>query len=676
MALAGTHDQVGRVLQGRYRILELVGTGSSAHVFVAQDVELHRLVAVKILHPVLATDQAFLKRFRVEARAAAALSHPYLVRVYDWGEEDGQPFLVLELAAGGSLRDMLDTGVLLSPAQAAMVGTQAARGLAYAHSRGLVHRDIKPANILFDEDGQVRLGDFGLAKALAQAAWTEPAGAVIGTARYASPEQAQGSELDGRSDVYSLSLVLYEAVTGELPFPGDTAVATLVKRLGAPLPPDDRLGPLYGVLEAAAAPKAEDRLEAGSMAAALDELLDRFGPPDVLPFAPPSVRRALLASGGSDRDPTAIAGNMGPSGVGPTGRKSPAPGATLLGGVLPGGDSQATGQLATSVMEPVGGGQVGWEAGLAPGGLRGGDGRPSLPVGKRKRHRGLKILLAVVILLVLAAGAGAGLYKAGFFVKKKPLVSLVGMPVSRASSLLAKNKDKAVVLRRRADPSVPAGDVIRQIPAAGTKLPPHSIVRLVVSTGPPIVSIPNLSGDTEASAVAALTSAHLRSTVQQEYDGAVPAGQVVSWSPTGKAKWGSNVVVVISEGPRPRIVPNLLGESESQAEAKLSSMGLGAKVIQRYSNSVPSGEVIATEPGSGGSVPKGTVITLVVSLGPQMVTVPNLNGDSVGQAARALSRVGLVAGSVYGPAGGTVFATIPGAGQSVPVGDVVDLYTM
>ncbi len=672
MALAGTHDQVGRVLLGRYRILELVGTGSSAHVFVAQDVELHRLVAVKILHPVLASDQAFLKRFRVEARAAAALSHPYLVRVYDWGEEDGQPFLVLELAAGGSLRDILDTGVLLSPAQAAMVGSQAARGLAYAHSRGLVHRDIKPANILFDEDGQVRLGDFGLAKALAQAAWTEPAGAVIGTARYASPEQAQGSELDGRSDVYSLALVLYEAVTGELPFPGNSAVATLVKRLGAPLPPDDRLGPLYSVLQSAAAPQAEDRLEAGSLAAALDELLDRFGPPDVLPVAPMSVRRALLSGGARDRDPTAIAGAGGQLGAGVALRKPPASGASSPGGVSPEATEKA---MATSVMRSIGGDPRGWDPEESQG-ANAGPALAQVPRGNSKRHRGRKILLLLLALLVLIAGAGVGLYKAGFFVKKKPLPSLVGMPVSQASALLTKSKDKAVVLRRRADPSVPDGDVIRQIPAAGTKVAPHSIVRLVVSTGPPIVSIPNLSGDTEASAVAALTSAHLHSTVQQEYDGAVPAGQVVSWTPTGKVRWGSNVVVVISEGPRPRIVPNLAGDSESQAQAKLSSMGLGVKVVQQYSNSVPSGEVIATQPGPGGSVAKGTVITLVVSLGPQMVTVPNVYGDSVGQAARALSKVGLVAGSVYGPAGGTVFATIPGAGQSVPVGDVVDLYTM
>src|SRR5205085_5364894 len=217
-------DHIGRVLGDRYRLLAPIGSGGSGHVFVADDVRLRRRVAVKMLHPALADDAAFLKRFRAEARAAAALNHPNVMAVYDWGEEEEGPYLVCEYLGGGSLRSVLDRGRRLSPSQALLVGLEAARGLDYAHRRGLVHRDIKPANLMFDLEGWLRIGDFGLARALAEAAWTEPIGAVLGTARYASPEQVSGAPIDGRADVYSLALVLVEAVTGQVPFAADTTV--------------------------------------------------------------------------------------------------------------------------------------------------------------------------------------------------------------------------------------------------------------------------------------------------------------------------------------------------------------------------------------------------------------------------------------------------------------------
>ena len=175
-----------------------------------------------------------------EARAVAALNHPNILQVYDWGEEHGEPYLVLEYLAGGSLREIYDTGVLLTPEQAVDVGIQAAAGLDYAHRRGLVHRDIKPANLLFDADRRLRIADFGLARALAEAAWTEPDGAILGTARYAAPEQVDGLVLDGKADVYALALVLYEGVTGEAAFAGDTTVAILMSRMDKPCCPSTR----------------------------------------------------------------------------------------------------------------------------------------------------------------------------------------------------------------------------------------------------------------------------------------------------------------------------------------------------------------------------------------------------------------------------------------------------
>ena len=240
-------DQIGRVLGGRYRLLSPLGSGASAQVYLADDVRLRRRVAVKVLHPALADDESFLRRFRAEAQAAAALSHPHLLAVYDWSDDD-RPFLVTEYLAGGSLRAMLDAGHRLSPAQALVVGLEAARALDHAHRHGFVHRDIKPANLLFGDDGRLRVADFGLARAIAEAGWTEPTGAVLGTARYASPEQARGEALDGRSDVYSLALVLVEAVTGEVPFTADTTIGTLMARLDRSLDVPAELGPLAPAL--------------------------------------------------------------------------------------------------------------------------------------------------------------------------------------------------------------------------------------------------------------------------------------------------------------------------------------------------------------------------------------------------------------------------------------------
>src|SRR5687768_2221759 len=189
-------EHVGRVVGGRYRLLAPLGSGASAEVYLADDVRLRRRVAVKILHSALAEDDGFLRRFRAEARAAAALSHPNILAVFDWNGDEQPPYIVTEYLSGGSLRSMLDAGHLLSPSQALLVGLSAAQALERAHRQGFVHRDIKPANLLFGGDARLRIADFGLARAIAEAGWTEPTGTVLGTARYSSPEQARGEPLD------------------------------------------------------------------------------------------------------------------------------------------------------------------------------------------------------------------------------------------------------------------------------------------------------------------------------------------------------------------------------------------------------------------------------------------------------------------------------------------------
>ncbi|MDQ1373871.1 MAG: eukaryotic-like serine/threonine-protein kinase, partial [Actinomycetota bacterium] len=304
MAPSRIADHVGRVLGGRYRLVAPIGSGASAHVFLADDVTLKRRVAVKVLHAPLAEDESFLRRFRAEAQAAAALNHPNIMRVYDWGEDADGPYLVLEYLGGGSLRDLLDAGHRLNPSQATLLGIETARALDYAHRRGFVHRDVKPANLLFDDEGRVCIADFGLARALAEAAWTEPTGAIVGTARYASPEQAQGKSLDGRSDVYALSLVLVEAVTGQVPFTADTTVGTLMARTAGPLEPPAQVGLLAPALARAGTLDPIDRVDAAHFAAALDRVATDLPAPGPLPLAgaaPLDATRIL-----DDRDATQL----------------------------------------------------------------------------------------------------------------------------------------------------------------------------------------------------------------------------------------------------------------------------------------------------------------------------------------------------------------------------------
>src|SRR4029079_19073556 len=248
----------GRVLSGRYLLHNAIGTGASGRVYVADDQRLRRRVAVKVLHAALADDTAFLRRFRAEAQLAASLRHSNIVTVYDWGEDD-VPFMVLELLEGGSLRSMLDQNTSLTVAQAARVGRDVASALEYAHARDVLHRDVKPATLLCDEHGIVRVADFGLARALAEASWTEPAGTVLGTARYASPEKGSASRLHRRADLYALGLVIVESITGSVPLVGDNAVATIVGRGTQPLVVPEGLGRLGEVLTQAGQPDPNNR---------------------------------------------------------------------------------------------------------------------------------------------------------------------------------------------------------------------------------------------------------------------------------------------------------------------------------------------------------------------------------------------------------------------------------
>lgn len=243
----------GRVIAGRYRVTRTVAAGANTLIADAEDIELDRAVTIKLVRPELSESDEFRRAFRTNMETMAGLKHPNIAEVYDWGEERigkrTTVFAVVEYLSGGSLRDLFDRGRHLTPSQALMVGLEACRGLDFAHGKGLVHTELTPSKLVFGDDRRLRIVDFGLARTLGEREWQEPSGVATHVARYASPEQAKGEALDGKTDVYSLALILVEAVTGRVPFGGDSTVATLSARIGKLMPVSADLGPLASVLE-------------------------------------------------------------------------------------------------------------------------------------------------------------------------------------------------------------------------------------------------------------------------------------------------------------------------------------------------------------------------------------------------------------------------------------------
>ena len=655
-------DSIGRVLGDRYRLVTALGTGASAHVYLADDVSLHRRVAIKVLHPALAGDANFLKRFRAEARAVAALNHPNILQVFDWGEENDEPYLVLEYLAGGSLRQVFDTGALLTPEQAVQVGLQAAAGLDYAHHRGLIHRDIKPANLLFDADRRLRIADFGLARALAEAAWTEPDGAILGTARYAAPEQVEGWVLDGKADVYALALVLYEAVTGETPFIGDTTIATLMARVGALLPEHDALGPLNDVLVWAAAPEPSERFDAAQLSLRLEEAASTLPEPRPIPIVD-----AVPVDEAEDVDKVLVRPVRRPFFDGAP------PDATELG--LPA-------VVGATALDKPSGRKV----------TKARPGRPSATTGgpiRARRRRWAWIAAIVVLVLALVAGGVALAVDARLFTPSHPIPVLVGKTVPQARLAVEADKFTVRTTGHLASITVGPGLILSQQPrprsngrAATAK--EGTTIGVVVSTGPPPVAIPPLTSFTScADAVAALNTVHLVGVCPasaQQYSATVVYGAVLTSVPTGTVPYGSTVTVVTSKGHAPEAIPTVTGPGATYATAaaSLSAVGFVPAQNNQYSPTVPTGQVIGTTPdASAGPQPFGSKVVVNISLGPQPVVIPHVSGQSVTAATTALTGLGLKVSGPYGPPGATkVLSTDPVAGTSVQPGTTVNLYTL
>jgi len=648
-------EQIGRVLGGRYRLVAAVGTGASATVYQADDVQLRRRVAVKVLHPSLAEDAAFLRRFQSEAQAAAALSHPNIMAIFDWGTDGRVPYLVLEYLGGGNLRAMLDRGRLLSPSQALLVGLEASRGLDYAHRRGFVHRDIKPANLLFGEDRRLRIADFGLARAIADAAWTEPSGVILGTARYASPEQARAEPVDGKSDVYSLALTLVESVTGEVPFAGETTVATLMNRLDRLMPVSADLGPLASVIERAGRPDQAERSSAAELGQGLIAAAEKLPRPAPLALVATSAHTSIdtttIGDAANTADTTAGAAES---------RRRAEAGRTMVAD----GPPPSVSPPAVPVPPPATGG---------PSELF--DQDASHP---RRTRNGFLIVLAV--LAVAAAVGVAALVVRRSTVSRYPVEGLVGLEVGEARNRIATYGWDVNEVREKND-TEPLDVVIRTDPASGDVAEGEPFT-LYVSDGPAPSELPPLAGQRIEVAMRALADAELKLSVAgQESSETVPAGTILSFTVAGQqvpersmVDKGSTINAVVSSGPAPRAIPALAGMTPAEADAALKALALvPVRGEDVFADGVATGQVAGSTPPAGTAVPRDSTVTYQVSKGPNLVKVPVLNMMNLQQATAALTAAGLKVGTVTGDPNRAVVIATPPAGTSVPRGTAVAL---
>ncbi|NNG39842.1 Stk1 family PASTA domain-containing Ser/Thr kinase [Flexivirga sp. ID2601S] len=581
---------IGRTVDRRYVVRGHLADGGMGSVYVALDQRLDREVALKIMRSDLARDTEFVARFRREARSAARLTHPNVVAVTDQGEDEQYVFLAMELVRGRTLREVIRQDAPLPAREALDIADGILQALQAAHRAGLVHRDVKPENVLIGDSG-VKVTDFGLARAVTTDTLTGDSDVLLGTAAYLSPEQVERGRADERSDVYSAGLLLFEMLTGEKAFPGDSPIHVAYQHVHGTMP----------------------------------------APSDAVPSVPPSVD-ALVAratarnpddrpanAGDFLRELRAVRAGLTPEALDAAPRASvPAP-----------DDHERTDPLRPGSTQQISR-----------------SGPPPVARTGRRRWPLFGGLLAALLLVV--GGVGGWAFTSG------PLGSVdVPAVVGKQQGVAVDTVQRAGLhtkVQQVFSETAAAGTVVSTTPGAGDGQRKTDAVVLRVSKGPERYDVPSLVGKSEADARRAITDAHLKvGSVTQAYDESTPSGQVASTIPSGGSsqKPGTAVDVVVSKGKQPVTVPDVTGSPKSDAEQQLTAAGL--KVTygpEQNSDSVAKGDVISQSP-SDGNLFKGDSVQLVVSKGPVMVTVPKVVGKSPGDAKAELEQLGFQVKTTY-----------------------------
>jgi serine/threonine-protein kinase len=575
---------------GRYRILRKLGAGGMANVYLAEDQELGRRVAIKILNEKHANDGQFIERFRREAKNAAALSHPNIVSIYDRGEAEGTYYIAMEYLDGRSLKELIVSRGP-APVNVALEYTrQMLAALRFAHRHGIVHRDIKPHNVLVDSEGRVKVTDFGIARA--GASQMTEAGSIVGTAQYLSPEQARGGVVDQRSDLYSLGVVLYELLTGETPFQGDTPVEIAMKHLSTAPEPPSALRPdlpreLDMVVIRALAKDPEDRYQSAEEMDADLERVSRGAP--VAAATEDSATQVMRAA--------AVA----------------VPAAAAAG---------AATMVAPRVEAP-----------------------PPAPVyqdyqeGPGKRRPLWPWLLAIVLIAVAALGGWYVYHELSAPPAQVTVGTYVGEKVGEAEAQVV-SLGLTATIHRQATETTPAGIVFKQDPVSGTRVDKNGAVSLWESTGKPKVKLPDVRGLPQADAEKQLHDVGMKTKIKQVPGGT--KGQVVAMVPSAGTVVvkGSTVTLNVQTGPPIETIPNVVGKALPDATSALRSLHLKVNVVAFKENAAPQNQVIEQSPAPGKKLPQGSVVNLTVSNGPPQITVPNVVGESKGQATHDLTGAG------------------------------------
>lgn len=663
MGATVTDPLVGQLVDGRYEVVSRIARGGMATVYLAVDRRLDREVALKVMHAHLAEGAAgadFVARFRREARAAARLTHPGLVGVFDQGLDGETSYLTMEYVDGVNLRRHLSERGSLTVGEALDVGEHVLDALAAAHRAGLVHRDIKPENVLMATDGRIKVADFGLARAVTEVTSTTT-GTVFGTVAYLAPELVVRGECDARTDVYAAGVLVYEMLTGAQPFTGETPIQIALQHVNSDLPaPSD---------------------SAAWLPVELDELVGALASrePNDRP-ADASAALAVLRRTRAALDPATLARRTD---VDPVVTLPHATGEDTGSDTTPadtGGDSDepADAALTTRIDAVEPGRTVALPIGMIS--AAGTDDQiPDAPHGRRRRPW---IVAAVLLTAVVGGGtwwflvAGPGAY-------------------TTVPHVLTLTQEQAVTALGdaglRADPvedfddDAPKGTVFVADPGEGERIRKEGTVRITVSLGPDLVTVPaDLVGMQQADAEAALTAAGLAAEYHDGvWDDAVPLGQVMTTTDAegtaiaagASLKRGSPVYLTVSRGPEPVTIVNVVGATLDQARGQLEGMGLVVTPQEAFSDDVPAGAVISQDPPAGTEGHRTDTVTLQVSLGPELFEVPSVFGNSFEDAKATLEALGFTVKreDVFAAPTGRVLSQSVGAGEKVRRGTPITL---